>query len=85
MQQENKQQITKQDLQEMAQIIRNDFNDLKEFTKQGFEIFDERFNRVENQLDRIEAQHDRRLTIVEDRVRVVKNVLEKDLRVKVAW
>ena len=40
---------------------------------------------LQNSIDKNEGDHDRRISIVEDRVRVIKNVIEKDLNTKVAW
>ena len=43
------------------------------------------FEDLQNSIDKLEGNHDRRITTVEDRVRVIKNVIEKDLKTKVAW
>lgn len=55
---------------------------LRKEMKEGFaktnESFNERFNQLDNAFDR-------RMSVTEDRVRVIKNVIEKDLGARVAW
>ncbi len=43
------------------------------------------FEDLQHSIDKLEGNHDRRITTVEDKVRVIKNVMEKDLSVKVVW
>ena len=74
MQQENNQPATK-----------GNINELKSLIKDGFKALDKKTDIIEEKLDRKIAEHDRRLSTVEDRVRVVKNTIEKSLKTKVAW
>jgi hypothetical protein len=52
--------------------------DLAFLMMQGFDSVNKRF-------DGMEEKWDRRMSINEDRVRIIKNVIEKDLKTKVAW
>lgn len=70
--------ITNQKFDEMGKEIGRKFTSV-------LEIMDDGFKGVHDRLDRLEGNHDRRITIVEDRVRVIKNVIEKGLNKKVAW
>lgn len=42
-------------------------------------------DKLEQKIDNLENKIDRRMSVVEGRVHIVKNVLEKNLKVKVAW
>ncbi len=57
----------------------------KERFTEILKIMNRGFGSLQNSIDKLEGNHDRRITTVEDRVRVIKNVMEKDLNVKVVW
>jgi len=65
------------------------FDEAEKREKERFTEILKIMNTASESLDRginkLEGDHDRRITIVEDRIRVIKNVIEKDLHKKVAW
>jgi hypothetical protein len=44
---------------------------------------DDRLDSIDDRLTKIENQHERRLSIVEDKVLIISTVLEKELKVKI--
>ena len=74
MQEEHNELATKQDI-----------NELKRFIMEGFDVMNLRFDSLETRIDRIETVHNRRISVLEDRTRSIKDTFEENLKVKVAW
>lgn len=63
---------------EKFEAVDGNFREVIRMVSDGFED-------LQHSIDKLEGNHDRRITTVEDKVRVIKNVMEKDLSVKVVW
>lgn len=86
-------------IDDLAIMVAKGFSSMQEYMDKRFDGVDIRFDKVEERLDRveerldkvedrldkIEGHHSRRLDNVEDKVVVIKNVIEKDLKVKVSF
>ncbi len=74
-----------QNVNRLARIMMEKFDQVDE----RFDKMDQRVGAVEDNLekkiDNLENKIDRRMSATEDKVHVVKNILEKNLKVKVAW
>lgn len=75
--------------EETKKIVEEAFEKERIITDQKFtdviKIMNDGFESLQHSIDKNEGDHDRRITRVEDRVRVVKNVIERDLNKTVAW
>jgi phage host-nuclease inhibitor protein Gam len=89
MKNKNNELATKKEMQQGFTEIKQEIKELGAFMKEGFTVLDQKIGNVEKHLtdriDNLENKMDRRISVTEDRVRVVKDVIEKDLKTKVAW
>lgn len=79
--------ITKID--EVREEADENVNRLARIMMDKFEKVDEKLEAVEEKLekkiDNLENKIDRRMSVTEDRIRVIKNVIEGDLGAQVVW
>ena len=85
MQQESNQSATKQDIKDLKNFIMDGFTGLNEKIDRLEESTDQRFDAVDRRFDNLENKIDRRISVTEDRVHILKNVVEKGFKTKVAW
>lgn len=84
---------------ELAVMMMNGFDRLEKSLNERFMKIDERFDevyrrfdevekrfvKVDGRFDILEEKFDRRMSVAEDNIFVIKNVIEKDLHVKVRF
>lgn len=61
---------------------RGDIKDVKIGLHSELKKVHDRLDDIDNRLGKIENNHERRLETIEDKIRIISTVLEKDLRIK---